>query len=538
MPDAAYFLGTVLLMDQPGIVTDKLSPKMSAREFDVVDGQQRLVTLMTLFAVLRDLEGDTRGPIHKRVQSMLVAQQGGRFFRTERFRLHLSNRDRTVFEENILRPASTMAAAETIYGSESEDYLIAVRAHFLSALSATSANARRVLADFIADKCFVVIMVSHDIDRAHRMFTVLNDRGRQLQHNDILKTDVLGGMPPSTREWAQTTWDDISLSLGDNFEIFFSHLRTIYGENRPEVVTGVREVIRACGGAASFFEDVFLPLGKAYALIKNGGQSVLPPDIVRRLVYLNRLSDADWAPAAMLAIKDWERDPDRAVFLIAEIDRFAHAMRLHCSGTGRRVRRFSAFVRALRTAEKIDLSHPCLVVTRDEEKNIAHHLLDFQKRNAKGCKAVLLRLGDEMSGTLTLVDPERYTIEHILPQRCGAGSTWQQWFPDNQRRGIYVESLGNLVLISSKGNRRANNFSWEEKKEIYAKDTEATPLLAITREVLSESEWQPAQIEAREQRFFNLIEQIWRLDVRSNKSASLRDQPETSQGRPRRRRSA
>ncbi|MGL4397573.1 MAG: DUF262 domain-containing protein, partial [Hyphomicrobium sp.] len=54
--DAPYFLGTLLLMDSSGGPPAVISAKVSGREFDVVDGQQRLVTLVTLFAVLRDLE--------------------------------------------------------------------------------------------------------------------------------------------------------------------------------------------------------------------------------------------------------------------------------------------------------------------------------------------------------------------------------------------------------------------------------------------------------------------------------------------------
>jgi len=118
--DHSYFLGTVLLMDGHGIVTKKLSPKMSAREFDVIDGQQRLVTLMTLFAVLRDLETQPRKPVSKRVQGMLQAQQGARFFRTERYRLHLASRERSVFENYILQAGSTLHTAEVASPSASE----------------------------------------------------------------------------------------------------------------------------------------------------------------------------------------------------------------------------------------------------------------------------------------------------------------------------------------------------------------------------------------------------------------------------------
>ena len=43
--DADYFLGSVLLMDSSGNPPVKLSKSMPFREFDIVDGQQRLTSL-------------------------------------------------------------------------------------------------------------------------------------------------------------------------------------------------------------------------------------------------------------------------------------------------------------------------------------------------------------------------------------------------------------------------------------------------------------------------------------------------------------
>jgi hypothetical protein len=517
--DHSYFLGTVLLMDGHGIVTKKLSPKMSAREFDVIDGQQRLVTLMTLFAVLRDLETQPRKPVSKRVQGMLQAQQGARFFRTERYRLHLASRERSVFENYILQAGSTLHTAEVASPSASEAMLLEVRDLYQTMLADLGPNARRQLADFIADCCYVVVVVGHDIDKAHQMFVVLNERGKKLQRNDILKADILSRMAVGDVGWAAAMWDDTNLNLGDGFEAFFGHLRTIFGYGRLQIVSGVRTIIGESGGAEAFFKDVFLPLANAYALIRSGGEGVLPAKMSRTLKYLNRLSDADWAPAAILAFKDWEKDPARAEFLLGEIERLANITRLLCAGSGKRVRRFADLVKAIRSGEPIDETHAALQLTRDEARSIAFHLKDFHKRNPKACRLLLLRLGDELGGAPATVDPDLYTIEHVLPQRPSSSSVWRQWFPNAEERSSLVESLGNLVLITQQDNDKARNASWETKKEIYAKAAGKAPLLAITRDVLGEREWRRVEIEAREQRLIGLIERLWRLDIQSQKPA-------------------
>jgi hypothetical protein len=530
--DPAYFLGAVVLMDAPGAETARLSPKMTSREFGVIDGQQRLVTLMTLLAMLRDLESDPRKPVTKRVQGMLIAQLGTRFFRTERFRLHLSTRERVVFEDNILFPGSGVLPTDITAPSLPEATLIEVRDRYRSVLSDMTNSARRTLADFIADRCFVAVIVGNDIDRSHQMFVVLNERGRKLQRNDILKSDILARMSTGDARWAVAVWDEMSLALGEGFEPFFGHLRTIYGHGRLQIVSGVRQVIRDAGGSEAFFKEVFLPLAKSYALVRNGGDGVLPWEMQRTLAYLNRLPEADWAPAAILALKDWRHDPAGAAFLLGEIERLAMLTRLLCAGSGKRVRRFAELIKVIRSGEPIDKTHPVLQMTRDEVRGIAFHLKDFHKRNPKICKLLLLRLGDELAGTMDAVDPDLYTIEHVLPQRPAASSPWRQSFTSTEERTQLVDSLGNLVLITQQENDRARNASWEDKKEIYSKSSSRAPLLAITRDVIDEREWRRSQIEAREQRLVGLIDQIWRIDILGQKpgaraTTKIAEEPET-----------
>ncbi|HVX37790.1 MAG TPA: DUF262 domain-containing HNH endonuclease family protein [Hyphomicrobium sp.] len=519
--DRDYFLGAVVLMDAPGIETTKLSRRMAQREFGVIDGQQRLVTLMTLLAVLRDLEIDPRTSVAKRVQGMLLAQQGSRFRRTERFRLHLAGRERAVFEESVLLPGSSALPRDVAKLSFPEATLINVRDRFRTLLAEMPRSARKDLTDFIADRCYVVVIVGTDIDRSHQMFVVLNERGKKLQRNDILKSDILSRMTTSDIGWAGRTWDDMSLALGEDFEPFFGHLRAIFGYARLPIVTGVRRVIRDAGGSEAFFKDIFVPYAKAYVLIRSNGEGVLSADMSRTLRYLNRLPDADWAPAAVLALKQWKRDPDRAAFLLSEVERLAMLTRLLCAGSGKRARRFAELVKAIRSDEPIDATHPVLQMSRDEVRSIAFHLRDLHKRNPKVCRLLLMRLSDEMGDASIGADPDLYTIEHVLPQRPSASSAWRQCVPNAEARAELVDCLGNLVLITQQENDKARNASWPEKREIYGTMSAGkAPLLAVTRDVLGEREWRRAEIEAREQRLIGLIEKLWRVDIKSQRPTS------------------
>ena len=510
-PEPDYFLGSILLMDSAEGSSERLGPRMAPREFDIVDGQQRLVTMLTMLAVLRDLEKDARGPIARRVAAMVTAQKGPRFFRTERPRIHLTSRDRDFFERYVLEPGGTLLAPPEIpEGPEAPLYN--VRDHLVAELSEYTQAERRRFFNYVIENCEVVVILSEDIDQAYRKFIVLNERGKKLQRNDILKADVISRLASEDIEWAVRDWDLMSARLGDEFETFFSHVRTIYGHTRPQIVSAVRAVMREEGGAAPFLRSAFLPLANTYAAIRTIGkdpQDALTERMRWHLTYLNRHADGDWAPAAMLALKNRQEDAAAAEALLGEIDRVAHLLRLLCLGTGKRKRRFGEIVSALRRGEAPNASHPVFEFTREDVRNIAFHLRDLHKRNQKMCKLLLLRLNDEISGRATPVNPDDYTIEHILPQRPPASSEWRKWFPTAEERTRFTESLGNLVLVTQRQNDKAKNANFFEKKKIFSEGD----VLPITADVLKCAEWHPFEIEAREEHLLDVIRSTWRVDL-------------------------
>lgn len=516
-PDKSYFLSTILLMDAPGNETVKLSPKMSIREFDIVDGQQRLVTIMTLFAVLRDLDSDDKTALAKRVQTMITAQLGSRFFRKTRFRLHLASRDRGYFERYVLQPGGTLETPDSEYQQQSSETMLSyVRDDFVVQLRDMPAADRARLFAYISDRCHMVTIVSNDIDGAYRSFVRLNERGKKLQRNDILKADVLSQLPNDKIAWAGASWESASDRLGDDFDTFFSHVRSIYGQTRPQVVSGVRAVVKEQGGAEKFLNKVFLPLAGSYAVIRRE-IGALPPEMGRYLTYLNRMPDGDWAPAAMMALRDWQDDVEGATRHLIQIDRLAHLLRLLCLGTGKRVRRFGNVVQALRTEGALPADHPVFQFSRDEIRNIAFHLKDLHGRNPKACKLLLLRLSDEIDGKISDLNPEAYTIEHVLPQNPSATSEWRRWYAAGDDRSACTESIGNLVLITPKQNDKARNAAFGTKKDVYAQPDPKGPLLAITRDVLSAVEWRRSDIEAREEGLLALVQKMWRVDLSAGK---------------------
>ena len=516
-PEAAepdYFLGAILLLDGSG--GDLPKPRdREARFFEIVDGQQRLVTLAVMAAVLRDLGTERwRWSGRNRLDQLVAADSAATKQRGTRFRIELRTKEQSLLENYVQARGSCKTTPVLEDPSESEENLYAVREHFMRTLSALDETDRRHLADYLCGQCHFVVVLTRDIDRAHRLFTVLNERGRVLQRNDILKAELLKSVAPERASEALEQWERGADLLGKNFEPFFSHLFNIYGTGEKKIIAGIRRTVQETGGPERFLKEVFTPLAHAYHCVRCADDVDLNIDAEarRHLVYLGRLPEGDWAPAAMLALQNYADDPQRGNLLLKEIDRLAHLLRLLCSGTSKRVRRFGHVMDLIKSKAPIVPGEGPFQISRDEIRNIAYHLRTFYKRDQPVCKLLLLRLNDELARSVTLLNPGDYSIEHVLPLRPASRSEWRRWFPDAEEREACTESLGNLVIVTKAQNEKARNKEFARKREIY-RGFDDTPVLPITRDAVEATVWRAAEIRAREAKLMELIRDTWNIDL-------------------------
>ncbi len=510
-----YFLGTILLLDGAGGELPKARDR-DPRLFEIIDGQQRLVTLAMIAAVLRDFGTERwRWGSRNRLDQLIAADSAATKQHGVKFRVEVSAREQRFLENYVQARGGCSGIPDEEIATEAEERLLKVRDHFIRELSLLDEGDRRRLADYLCDQCHFVVVLTRDIDRAHRLFTVLNERGRALQRNDILKAEILKSIPDERVAAALEKWNRAAHLLGAKFETFFSHVFSIYGRGDTKIIAGVRRTIREAGGAEAFLNDIVGPLSEAYDTVLRAADVNLnlDSDARRYLVYLGRLPEGDWAPAAILAVHQYADDPQRATLLLQEIDRLAHLLRVLCLGTGKRVRRLANVVQLIKSGAPVKAGEGPFHLTRDETRNIGYHLRTMYRRDAQACKQLLLRLNDELTRSTTVLDPKDYSVEHVLPQRPGATSEWRRWFADAEEREACTESLGNLVAVTQKQNDRARNQEFSRKREIYRGTDDDPPVLAITRDVVDANVWRAAEVRAREVKLLGLMRDLWDIDV-------------------------
>jgi len=501
-----YFLGTMLFIEAER--ASRLTFSRQTRTLEVVDGLQRLTTLTILFCVLRDLAAKDVGKPNERVLAAIGTGQG----RNTRQRLSLREADEAFFRAHVRNLGATSVAPVGDNLSPQEARVVEVRDHLHEALRDFDPAQRRRLADFLLDKCHVVMVSTTGIDRAHHIFTVLNARGKPLARNDILKADLLGGVPPTAMMDATRTWDRAESRLGDEFETLFSHIRVIHARSSPHVISGIKSIAAEVGGGQPFIQQILHPAATVFHdILKSRHEgSAHSPKISSLLTYLGWLrGHSDWVPPVMLWWLGKGKDASELAWFLGALDRLAYGLRILGHGAKRRTSRFGAVAHAIRSGRDLKSAASPLNLARDELKAIHYNLRDLHARSAPMAKLVLLRLNDHVAGSPQGVPYEDLSVEHLLPRKPGINSPWRDCFPDPGERDRHTESLGNLVLVTKAQNDKAGNMDFARKKDVLFTAAGGAAFLPVNAYVREQSEWRATQIREREAELLRHLDQIW-----------------------------
>ena len=516
LPD--YFLGAIVLLD-PEMEGPQPPPAFSGpRVFQVVDGQQRIATLSILAAALRDIEdrepGQSRDQdLADRLDRMIRIERDERDISERQTRIKLSESEQALFERDVLRRGAKGADPDGPGGG-----LAAIYQCFVTGLESLSAEERHSLARYILDFCHVVVIITHDIDRAVAYFTVLNQRGLDLDRKDVLKAEILRGIPAAEITRGIFLWQRAQDKLGPHeLDRLFSLLKYSHGSDRAQIIASARALVNEMG-AMPFLDKVLMPMADALHRLS---LFAVDPDVQKRpallgaLTSLSRLGKNDWVPPALLAMAQFEKDPDTASALLIEIERLAVLLRLKALGSEKRQRRFGEVIRDIKANPRKALTSGSFEIPREEQKTITYHLRDLHRRNAPLAKFILMRIEDEMAGTPMTMNPKDLTVEHVLPCRPAPTSAWRKLFPDNVERERCSASLGNLALVTPRQNDRAENKDFEQKVTIYREPVPGLPPLVSNAAILAAAAWLSADILARETAMLDVIGGLWRIDVQS-----------------------
>ncbi len=108
----------------------------------------------------------------------------------------------------------------------------------------------------------------------------------------------------------------------------------------------------------------------------------------------------------------------------------------------------------------------------------------------------------------------KYSIEHIFPQN---DKEWKQSFDSEELKERYLHTLGNLTLLKSVKNSSLSDSSWEIKKKSYKKSLEINKKIASNHEEWTIKKSNNSVID-RANRIIDEMGKIWPLSILPEKN--------------------
>lgn len=482
-----YFLGTIVLH------------KDTDGQLAVVDGQQRLTSLLILLACLRDSIEDDQ--YKAELQDKLMQKEKKVDQIPERVRLEVKNPE--IFQKVVIELGGTLSQHDTADLSKPEVRYLTAAASFHQGIAELTQDQKKEYVSFISNKCVVIYLLAENFEQAFRLFEVVNDRGKQLRRVDVLKALTVAPeviAHESIRTRVSKDWEDLEEDVGEEiFESVFFLVRLIYVKDKPQsdLLREFENRIFSKGliSRGEKFADLIFDYVKLYRDIFID-KTYLGTDHKFSIRYQSLIhimdkefAASEWRACVLSFAKKFGRDHIYQFCLAVE-----KLFLTQWVGGIRKDERYGDYTKLLAAIETGKNPELVIAEVAFDATAIVKAITRTDVYGANFCKYALLRL--ELVTTEHDV-PKLFSarsIEHVFPQKPKADSKWLEW---SAGRNIeeFANQIGNLVLLSKGRNSSASNLEFEEKKKKYLKPRVSD--YPRSNQVMGYDKWSPEIIEER-----------------------------------------
>ena len=463
--NSEYFLGALVL---------KRTREKEFKEYEILDGQQRLTTLCMMMAVLRDL---MKKPQYKWTLSQMIYQEENELLKVpSRNRIKYNTRDKVKdFVKNYIIANGSTKKKDLINYHEDTNISVSNMAKAISSMHNIfeSKENLEAFAVFLLNNVLFIYVSTDNTEDAFRLFTILNDRGIPLSNADILKSINIGEVPEEDLDEYSKNWEYLEEKYHKGFDRFLSFVRTILLKNKPasnlldEYEKNIyrKNILKKGKNTIDFLVE----LDEIYDKIIDLNDENLSNEY-KNLVTIMKigLHSDEWIPAVMSYFLKFE---------YYNLDKFIKKLEYKFVGDlmsnvspSKRRENLNNIIKTIEIVNKENID--TLFENKelfDIDKNIFRNNINGEVYGKKYTKYLLLKIEYLMSdNSVHLSNYKEISIEHVLPQNPLKKSHWRRDFTENQRKN-WTNKLSNLVLISNKKNVRLANLDFNKKKEEYLK---------------------------------------------------------------------
>ncbi|MCQ0002970.1 GmrSD restriction endonuclease domain-containing protein [Streptomyces sudanensis] len=509
---APHFLGSVVLA--PGQIQAG-----GVQRWLVVDGQQRLTTLMLAFTALRDHlkeTGDPRGADRVHRQILVNEFHEG----LDHYRLLPTQADREAYT------ACVQSRAE----AGGSDNVGAAYRFFLGALAEgreASGDDRWIetVGTVLKDLLSIVEITAESGDNVYRIFESINNTGVGLSQSDLLRNYVFMLLPKRGERVYQELWLPMQQSLGPrNLELLVWLDLVVRGHHKTkqsEIYREQQKRLQPLAGDEDALQREMARLaerGKRFLRILDPQREPSPPlrAVLERLAAWGGQTHYPLALHLLDLVDAGGTTAEDAAEALLYVESYL-VRRLVCQTPTTGLNRI--FMDA---PKELETDRPAAEAVRrflsgrrrrwpsDEELREAIRSKPFYWSGRPPQRRYILRRLEESYGASEPVDFAKasLSVEHVLPQRPVAA--WFDLLAEETEPGqtpqelhdLLVHTLGNLTLTGD--NAKLSNNPFERKQQIL--DSSA---LRMNQEIASAKRWGRAEILQRADRLARRAVDLW-----------------------------
>ena len=490
--DNYHFIGAITCMILPKPIRDNVT------QYQLIDGQQRITSLMLLLRALRDAYGEKTGFTDAIINELLFNVNEGKGG-THYHKLVMFDADNRAFTE-IMEDGSTASSGH-------------VASNFRHFTKWLKDNKPDHIWYGIKSLSAVVIKLETS-DDAQAIFESMNSTGLDLSETDMIQNYMLMAKEPAWQKRIyEDYWRPMEMRLGErdskNFDEFLrsylmmkmeKHIskQNVYMEFKKYMDGRDRnDVIRDIYKHSGYYAEIMGVSGQSHAL-KRDIQNIRNQDAtVANPLILKVLADFD----------DKIVSHEDAKVVLRLID--SYLLRSYVCGTAKGGNKaLPNLIRQIDPPRYIDSIEAALMGMSSTAKYprdamFKDHLGRFPLyMSSTICKYVLARLEEER-GKVPL-DTDSLQIEHIMPQtltkkwKVDLGERWEE------THGRYTHMIGNLTLTEPHINQEIGNDRFSEKKTRYGES-----LFRMTKDLAKLPKWGEDEIRERMTVLVEAATELW-----------------------------
>lgn len=494
------------------------------KEFQIIDGQQRLTTMsLLILSTLKCLKELVDSGIEaennlKRKDSLLNSYIGyvDPVTLISNNKLKLNRNSDDYYKQHLVLlkelPLRNTNSSEKHIRECFNWYYDRIKKEF------NTGESLAAFIDNIVDKLFFTVIEVTDQLNAFKVFETLNARGVQLSSADLLKNYlffVVDETKPhiSEIEELENIWSKIVGKLGE--QKFEDYLRYYWNSINKSV--GKKNLFKNVKGNIKSKEQVFELIrnlndtADLYLAIQNPEDEFWrdKPEIRKSLKELKLFQIRQINSLFLSALRNLEVENFKKLAKICSVISFRYNI---IGGLNPNAQEdvYNTVALKISSNKRFEVADFQSIYVSDLNFENDFSTKEFKNttRNHKIVKYILSKI--EVYQHKNEIDPESdlFTIEHILPEN--ADDTWGNFTFEEINRSVY--RMGNLTLLERKLNREAGQKGYVEKIVLFAQsNSELTKTLPDNFNT-----WNEDKLAARQRELAKHAKAIWKIQELSN----------------------